>query len=87
MLVAQTLRDRGHRHLGIQPVLDAVIVRRDQRPRRRPYRRITQLREPPGDQLRPLLGAQWFPAGLDAISDCRGHIFADGLTIDPQRLR
>ncbi|KLO44670.1 hypothetical protein ABW17_08245 [Mycobacterium nebraskense] len=77
VVVAQPLRDRGHRDIGIQPARDPVAVRRDQRPRRRPRRRIPQLRKPPRDQLRPSLGAQRLAVGLDAPGDRRGQIFAD----------
>jgi DNA invertase Pin-like site-specific DNA recombinase len=48
VIVTQALSDRGHRDIRVKPALDPIVVRRDQRPRRRPRPRITQLREPQG---------------------------------------
>jgi hypothetical protein len=61
-----TRSERGHRDISIEPALNPVVVRLDQRPRRRPCRRTTQPWKPPGDQLRPLIGRQRLATGLDA---------------------
>ncbi len=88
VLVAQPLRDRSHRHIGVQPVLDPIVVRRDQRPRRGPRRRI----DPVPGTTRPINSAHCSalsasPPGSDTLGDRRRQILADRLPIDAQRLR
>ena len=84
MVITQPLGDRGDRDVGLQPRLDLIPVRRDQRPRLRPQPRIIEFREPPVDQLRPRRSGQRRPAGLDTRRDRRGQIFADGFAVDLQ---
>ena len=55
VVIAQPLRDRGHRHRRRQLLLDPPVMHRDQRPGHRPGRRVDQLREPAPDPLPPHL--------------------------------
>jgi hypothetical protein len=86
VVVAQPLRDRSHRDIGVQPALDPVPMRLDQRPRRCPGTGIIQSGKPFRDSLRPLLGGQWFSARFDTLRFRWRQILADRLAIHPQRL-
>ena len=86
-LVPQPLVDRRHPHPGLELLGDVVMMLGDHRPRHLPQPRIGQLREPPPDQLMPLILALRRPARGDAGRDRGRDVLPQRLAVHPQALR
>ena len=86
VVVAQPLRDRGHRHRHLQLIGDPLVMNCEQRPTQRPRRRVDQLGKPTPDAGPPHLLVELLGARCQTLGQRRGQILADRLTVDAQCL-
>jgi hypothetical protein len=81
VLVAQPLMDGRLGHPGGQQLLDNLVVAADLGPGHLPQSGVNQMREPPGHQLGPLLGAARRPTRRYPRGQRRRQVLADRLAV------